>query len=218
MKIFLLILLLIILLPLPIIIKADYRNKKINIKLYKFTVLDFDFSLDNITDEIKHFEESKKKEKKDDDKKNTDKSPSNKKEKNDTAEKKEKPKPLLNIDYNFIMGCIEKLQNMWFKPTFRLTCSFSYSLADAARTALCYGALSSFPGIIYYLFKIPFKIKKFKVNVLPVFEDKFLLKFNFKSIFFVSLANIIYMIIVFSIYLAWQILQDFFDKNSPAHA
>lgn len=82
----------------------------------------------------------------------------------------------------------------FLKPILRINASLNYSLNDAAKTAIFYGLFNAIPPLIYILLTIPFNIKKFILNINPVFEDKFLLKFEISSIIFLSFANIIIMI------------------------
>ena len=71
-----------------------------------------------------------------------------------------------------------------------------YSLNDAARTAIFYGTLCQTPPIIYVLLNILFKLGKYNFKINPIFEDRLFLKIETSSIFFLSFANIIYIIII----------------------
>ncbi|WP_347407896.1 hypothetical protein [Clostridium saccharobutylicum] len=50
--------------------------------------------------------------------------------------------------------------------------------------------------LIYIIINIPFKSTKFKYDINPIFEDNPLLKFETSSIFFFSIANIIYVLFI----------------------
>nr|WP_242953903.1 DUF2953 domain-containing protein [Clostridium sp. BL-8] len=86
--------------------------------------------------------------------------------------------------------------NLRFKPLLKLNFFFYYSLNDAARTAIFYGALCQVPPLIYIFLKFIFKINKFNLRINPIFEDKFSLRIESSSIIFLSFANIIYMTII----------------------
>ena len=121
-----------------------------------------------------------------------------------------KVKPSLKKEHNFfgrlynninfksidLKSLISNLYNSKFKPLLKTKVSLDYSLNDAAKTAIFYGVLSQVPPLIYILINVPFKIYKFNFKINPIFEDKFLLKFETSSIIFLSFANIIYMIII----------------------
>ncbi|WP_160691515.1 DUF2953 domain-containing protein [Clostridium sp. C2-6-12] len=91
---------------------------------------------------------------------------------------------------------ISKLYHSKFKPILKVNLFVDYSLNDAAKTAIFYGVLCQTPPIIYIILSILFKINKYNFKVNPIFEDKFFLKIETSSIFFLSLANIIYIIII----------------------
>lgn len=99
-----------------------------------------------------------------------------------------------NIDIKSLIRYLYNSQSI-FKPVLKIKFSLDFSLNDAARTAIFYGALYQIPTLIYILMKIPFKISKFNFKINPIFEDEFLLKFEISSIIFLSFANIIYIII-----------------------
>jgi hypothetical protein len=96
---------------------------------------------------------------------------------------------------------LSNLYRLKFKPLLRTKFSLHYSFNDAAKTAVSYGVLCQLPQLIFLLSSIPFNVRKFDFKINPIFEDKFLLKFETSSIIFLSLANIIYMIIILFKYL-----------------
>ncbi len=167
MKLFLLILMIIILAPIPLKISIYYSFDNYYIKLYKFTII------------------SKEKIKK-------------KKQSSNTKSKShKKKKDSLNIfDIIHKKYLIQKLYNSKFKPKINLKGNLDYSLNDSAHTAITYGLLSQFTPIFYFVLSIPYKINKFKFNINPLFEDKFLVKFEISSIIFISIVKIIYVLII----------------------
>ncbi|OOM73450.1 DUF2953 domain-containing protein [Clostridium sp. BL-8] len=100
-----------------------------------------------------------------------------------------------NINYKYLLSNMYSL-NLRFKPLLKLNFFFYYSLNDAARTAIFYGALCQVPPLIYIFLKFIFKINKFNLRINPIFEDKFSLRIESSSIIFLSFANIIYMTII----------------------
>ena len=112
------------------------------------------------------------------------------------------------INYFTIKGLINKFYNLKFKPFLILNCKIDYSCADAAKTAIAYGSLSTLPSIIYFFIGIAFNIKKYDFKIVPVFEDKLILKLEARSIIFISLVNIIYIILIFLIYMYFEIKKD----------
>lgn len=91
---------------------------------------------------------------------------------------------------------ISKLYNSKFKPILKINIFIDYSLNDAAKTAIFYGVLCQTPPTLYLILSILFKLNKFNFKVNPIFEDKLFLKIETSSIFFLSFANIIYIIII----------------------
>ena len=89
---------------------------------------------------------------------------------------------------------IKALDRNKFKPTLRLEGSLSYSLNDAAKTAISYGAISATMPLILRVINVLFKSKKFKFPITPQFKDDFIVNFDIKSIIFLSVAQIIYML------------------------
>lgn len=94
---------------------------------------------------------------------------------------------------------INKLHNSKFKPVITWNSNFEYSFNDASRTAVSYGILSNIPSIFYFFINIIFRSKKYKFKVIPQFVNRMLLKFEAKSIIFISFANIIYIAFILGI-------------------
>lgn len=172
MKLFfiLLVILLILFIPIPIKISIYYSTINYYIKLYKITIIS--------KDKLKRKKEFSRKIE-------------------PTTKKKHKLISKLKKEINIksLISNLNKL-NPKFKPLLRIKFSLEYSLNDAARTAIFYGVLCQTPSLIYILLKAPFNIHKFNYKIIPIFEDKFLLKIETSSIIFLSFANIIYMIII----------------------
>ena len=88
----------------------------------------------------------------------------------------------------------ELVSNLYYrryKPSLYFDARIAYSLSDAAKTALLYGALNNLNAPVYMLFKIIFKFKKYNLDIEPIFKDELLLNFDADSIFFLSIAEII---------------------------
>ncbi|MGN0143454.1 MAG: DUF2953 domain-containing protein [Clostridium sp.] len=120
-------------------------------------------------------------------------------------------KELLN--FSTLKSFLHKFRNLKLKPFLIFNCEISYSFADAAKTAIAYGSLCALPSIIYFFMSIVFNVKKYNLNILPVFKDNFLFKIKGKSIIFISLANIIYIIFIFLIFMYSEIHKNKKVKN-----
>lgn len=175
MKLFLILLgiLLIFFTPIPIKFSIYYSAEDYYIKLYNIVLASK--KKDNLKKEIKHKVQHEEREKFN----------------------------LLSFLYKNInlKSFLSNLYHLKFKPLLRIKLSLHYSFNDAAKTAISYGILCEAPPLIFFLSNIPFNVKKFSFKINPVFEDKFLLKFETSSIIFLSLANIIYIIIILFKYL-----------------
>lgn len=106
---------------------------------------------------------------------------------------KKKPSLLKGLSPKTIMQLIRLFNSNKFKPVLKLKGYFSYSLGDAAKTAIFYGILSTCFPLLLFALNIIFRTKKFNLPITPVFEDKFIAKTEFTSIITLSLAQITYM-------------------------
>lgn len=183
MKLFLIILIILVILfiPIPLKISTYYSAEDYYIKFYRFIILS------------KQKNKLKKKKEKELYKDKT----ANK----DNLKKKKTTKfKLDNFRVKDIRPLILKLYNRSFKPWLKFKCNIDYSLNDAAQTALLYGSIcQQLPYLVHLISNIPFKSDKFTFDINPIFEDKFLLKIEISSIIFISLAHIIYVLILFRV-------------------
>lgn len=108
---------------------------------------------------------------------------------NKTPLHKKKFVPILKLGINV-------LRHNFFKPYIRLNINFMYGLEDAANTAQVYGLLNLMNPVIYKVLGEFFSIKNFVYNIHANFNTK-ILKFNIKSIIFINLLTILYIIVVF---------------------
>lgn len=106
--------------------------------------------------------------------------------------KKFKKNRKLKISY--VIEIIKALNKNHFKPKLKLKGDFQYSLNDAAKTAIFYGILQSISPYILEGFKIPFKIKSFKLFIKPIFKDEFIGNFDITCIIFLSFGKTIIII------------------------
>ena len=96
------------------------------------------------------------------------------------------------IEYN------KKNKSKFHMSKYKKFCSkLFYSLNDSYNTALIYVLLCTLFSFLYQLVNIPFNIKKYNLNVDPIFKDEILVKFETSSIIFISFAQIIYISIIF---------------------
>ena len=171
MKLFLIFLIILIFAPIPLKFNIYYSLKDYHIKLYNIKII------------------SKKKHKfnlSDINKKNIDSS--------------SKIFSKFFTDFKNFRLLLFKFYKLKFKPLIRIKYQISYSLNDAAKTAIFYGVLSQFIPVVYFSNNIFFKTKKFDFSINSLFEDKFLVKIEISSIIFISIANIIFMIVILLIY------------------
>lgn len=172
MKIFLMILLFILFLPLPIVVSFYFSLENYYLKLYKFTILK------------KKEKSSQIKEVKDE------KGPKEYKVK---KKKNKKRKWAIKFNPKKILKLINKNK---FKPHLNINGSLNYSLNDPSNTAISYGVFSALLPIIKNIINIVFKTNKFKLPLQPNLNKGFFIQIEIKSIFFISLAQIIYMLIL----------------------
>ena len=181
MKLLLIILIILVILfiPIPLKITTYYSAEDYYIKFYRFIIL---------SKQKNKFKKKKEKEL------YKDKTPN----KDNLKKNKTTKFNLYNFRGKDIRTLIIKLYNRSFKPWLQFKCNIDYSLNDAAKTAFLYGAIcQQLPDLVHLISNIPFKSKKFIFDINPIFEDKFLLKIEISSIIFISLAHIIYVLILF---------------------
>ncbi|MGG7176096.1 DUF2953 domain-containing protein [Clostridium paraputrificum] len=171
MKLFLFILFLLLFIPIPLKISIYYSKENYYIKLFNLKLLKKGTHNEN-EDYL-------------------DKSSNLKKQKNSIKKKKFDKSFFKTITPKIILKALDKNK---FKPLLFLKGSFSYSLNDAAYTAILYGLLSSLFPLLLRVIRILFKTSKFKLPIKPLFKNELLVKFEMKSIIFFSLVQIIYMI------------------------
>lgn len=99
---------------------------------------------------------------------------------------------------------LSKLYHRHFKPTLYINSCLSYSLNDAFKTAIAFGTLNNINTPLYILLNVLFKIKKFKFKLKPLFKDKYFLDYDSTSIFFLSLAELIYIVVIIFKYLHYS--------------
>lgn len=167
MKVFLILSLAIIFIPIPIKISIYISTDNYYLKLYKFYIFKKKENKNiNATDSVMKKATKRK--------------------------KKKKPSLLKEITFKKIIKLHKLFNNNKFKPTLRVKGYFSYSLGDAAKTAIFYGVLSTYFPLLFYVLNIIFKTKEFSLPISPIFEDKFIAKTEITSIITLSLAQIIY--------------------------
>ncbi len=88
-----------------------------------------------------------------------------------------------------------QLNCLKFKPTIRMKISLVYGFFDACSTGIAYGIINSFSPILLKLLSIMFKVKKYDLKLNPNFEE-LMLEASIKSIIFINLAKIIYILVI----------------------
>lgn len=82
-----------------------------------------------------------------------------------------------------------------FKSTLKLQSKIYYGLDDACATSLLFGILQSSLQCFYHMFSKIFRVKDFDINIIPVY-NKQVFQLKIKSIIFINLAKIIYIILL----------------------
>jgi len=178
----LLLILFLLFVPIPFKVDIHFSMDNYYIKLYNFTIISKKKILNK-----KNKSSSKKT------------SPPIKEKKKFNKLKKENL--IKNIKKSNFKLLLSKLYNRHFKPTLYMDSYLSYSLNDAFKTAIVFGALNNIKTPIYILLNIIFKIKKYKFKVNPLFKDIYFIDYDISSIFFLSFAEIIYMAVIVFKYL-----------------
>lgn len=171
MQLFLFLVLLIFIVFIPIPIKLNFFISKENyyLKIYRFYLFKKKESVNIKSPEIKtpHLRKRKK-----------------------------KSSLIKGLSPKTIMQIIKLFNSNKFKPALKLKGYFSYSLGDAAKTAIFYGMLSTYFPLLLFALNIIFKTKKCNLPIKPVFEDNFMAKTEITSIISLSLVQITYMSIL----------------------
>jgi len=103
----------------------------------------------------------------------------------------------LKVNSTTVRNFIRYINCKKFKPTLKLRIDLNYGFDDAAVTGMAYGLFNCASPIFYKAVDILFKVKNYKYNVNPDFNSKkFIYKIEIKSIIFISLANVIYMMFI----------------------
>ncbi|MBD7909990.1 DUF2953 domain-containing protein [Clostridium cibarium] len=176
MKLFLFIIFLILFVPIPIKIHILFSKENYYIKIYNLSLI--------------------KKEKKA--KKSSNKVKPEQKDNNAENKTKNAKNTFLNgLSIDKVLTIIKEFKKSTFKPSLKIHGYFNYSIGDAAKTAILYGILSTYSPLLSWFFSIIFKIKKFGFNINPIFKDEIIAEIKLTSIITLSIAQIIYMGILF---------------------
>ncbi|MEG0772883.1 DUF2953 domain-containing protein [Clostridium sp.] len=170
MKIFLIVLTitsLILLLPIPLKITLSYSGKKAHIKIYNKEI--------NITKRVK------------------------KKIKKTTVKVTDKiEEDVIHKDFfnpHNIKKILKILKRNKFKFNYKSNISITYSLEDAAHTAIMYGFLNQLLSYLHGFLAMFLNVKDYKYNINPQY-NKYYLNFEITSIVFVNLGKLIYICII----------------------
>ncbi|MDQ0149170.1 DUF2953 domain-containing protein [Eubacterium multiforme] len=172
MNLFILLLIIVFLIPVPIKVSIFYSTEDYYIKLYKYKLI----------------------------------SKLNKRKENKILHKLKNFINNINKDSfkdnfslkDFFKILIKNFKNSKFKPTIKINGFLNYSLGDSYNTAIFNGIISSIFPFIYRILNLFFNVKKSKFLINPIFKDSKIITFNYKSIIFVSLGQIIYICIIFT--------------------
>lgn len=125
--------------------------------------------------------------------------PSNKSTSKNNNNKKKTSNPLNKRVKKKTISFIKLYKNIVtnkFKPSFKFEGDVNFALEDAALTAITYGASSNIIPLLYFILSKPFKVKKFSLQINPHFTGNNLLNFTISSIISLSIAQIIYILVL----------------------
>lgn len=165
---FILILIFLLFLPLPIKLDILYKEFIVDLKIYNKPILSFD--LRNIPNHI-----------------------DSNNEKNKINSKISFIKRYLENKQLILKDLFLKLNSNKFKPFINMKTNIDFGISDAAICAIVYGLLWNLTTIIRIPLNLIFNIKDISLSINPKFNTNYLL-FSINSIFYISLANIIYII------------------------
>ncbi len=111
--------------------------------------------------------------------------------KKNTTRKSHYKKNNINF-YNLIF----KLNKSKFKPLLYLNQNTDFCFYDACTTSLFYGVISLLHPFIFALLNYIFYIKKYSNKLNPLFINKFYINLNYTGIFFISIAQIIHILLM----------------------
>lgn len=157
--IFLIIFLLFI--PIPLKIYILYKNNKLIIRFYKFTI----YPSKHLKDITKTYSKAKE----------SNKFSSNFKK---------------IFDKSIVQEIFHRLCKSRLKPRLKLDFNLDYGFEDAALTGLSYGMLNSIFAPLQYMLYSLFKVKRLQLNALPDFNGS-KLNLEIKSIISINIAQII---------------------------
>lgn len=164
MKLFIIFLIILLLfVPIPLKIYVLYKNNKLIIRFYKFTL----YPSKHLKDMSKTYSKAK--------------------EKNKFTTDFKKIFDRYIIQEIFYRLCKSKL-----KPRLKLDFNLDYGFEDAALTGLSYGLLNSIFAPLEHILYSLFKVKKLQLNALPDFNGS-KLNLEIKSIISINVAQIINM-------------------------
>lgn len=164
MKLFIIFLIILLLfVPIPLKVHVLYKNNKLIIRFYKFTI----YPSKHIKDMSKTYFKAKEKNKFTTDFKKI-------------------------FDKYIIQEIFHRLCKNKLKPRLKLDFNLDYGFEDAALTGLSYGLLNSIFAPLEHIIYLLFKVKKLQLNAMPDFNGN-KLNLEIKSIISINIAQIINM-------------------------
>lgn len=169
-----LIIILLIFIPIPLKIEIKLHEKVFNIKVFKFDVFSSNKKVKN---------------------KFIEKIVENAKHQSEKAELKKKAKKIKHkISFSKLYNNISKNK---FKPSLKIYGDLEFGLEDSLHCAVLYGMLCNTPAVLNGILNKIFSIKRLNLNITPKFNT-FSLSFLITSIFYLNIANIIYILYLIS--------------------
>ena len=107
---------------------------------------------------------------------------------------KKKKSPKKKKNYNFIFNWkkfLHIIKHSKFKPRLSYKYKLLYDTSDAYYTAILNGYLNILSSSLHHLLLWFFKIKKFNIQVNPLFKNEFNIEFQFKGIIYINFVKLI---------------------------
>lgn len=97
--------------------------------------------------------------------------------------------------HDFFKDTLSGLKKVPLKPKLNLMCNLEYGLEDASETAISFGFFNILPEWIYSIIYNYVVIDRYEFNIKPHYKS-YHTNFYVKSIFKISIANTIYIVIL----------------------
>lgn len=105
----------------------------------------------------------------------------------------------LSLFINTAKSCSQFIKELKFKPSIKINIKIIYGLEEAAHTAMLYGLIPLIDTFISNMVSKLFNIRQKQTYIIPNFNNLYF-KIQLNSIIYISLAKIIYTVILLAKY------------------